>query len=55
VLTINVVKKPGEPLPPVLREFLLFVLSREGQEIAAKVGFGSLPAAIVVAERKKLD
>jgi phosphate transport system substrate-binding protein len=55
VLTINVVKKPGEPLPPVLREFLLFVLSREGQEIAAKAGFGSLPSAIVVAERKKLD
>lgn len=55
VLTINVVKKPDLPLSPVLREFLLFILSREGQEIAAKAGFGTLPAAIVLAERKKLE
>ncbi len=32
-------KAPGKELSPVLREFLLFILSREGQEIVVKDGF----------------
>jgi phosphate transport system substrate-binding protein len=28
----NVNKAPGKPLPPVLDEFLRFILSREGQQ-----------------------
>ena len=39
-LYIYVAKKPGEPLPPVVKEFLKFVLSREGQEIVVKDGYG---------------
>ena len=32
-------KPPGRPLDPRAREFMRFVLSREGQEIIARVGF----------------
>lgn len=32
-------KAPGKPLDPRAREFMRFVLSREGQEIIAKVGY----------------
>jgi phosphate transport system substrate-binding protein len=37
------------------REFLRFVLSREGQEIVVKDGFLPLPAAVVAEQLKKLD
>lgn len=32
-------KAPGRPLDPTVREFMRFVLSREGQEIMAKVNY----------------
>ena len=32
-LYIYVDKKPNEPLPPLVKEFLKFVLSKEGQEV----------------------
>ncbi len=54
-LYIYVVKKPNEPAPPLVKEFLKFVLSREGQEIVVQDGFGPLPPAAIEAERKKLD
>src|SRR3989475_4229729 len=49
-------RAPGRPLEPRLREFLRFVLSREGQEIVARDG-GYLPltAAMVVEPVKRLD
>lgn len=47
MLYIYVVKKPGEPLPKLQEEFLKFVLSKEGQEIAVKDGYLPLPADIV--------
>ena len=40
-------KKPGEPLPKLVEEFLRFVLSREGQEIVVKDGYGPLPAKVI--------
>ena len=46
-LYIYVAKKPGEPLPPLVKEFLTFVLSQEGQEIVVKDGYGPLPAKVV--------
>ena len=46
MLYIYVAKKPGEPLSPLTKEFLKFVLSKEGQEIVVKDGYGPLPAAI---------
>jgi len=49
-------KTPGQPLDPKVREFMRFVLSREGQEIMAKVGFFyPLNKAYLLEQRKKLD
>uniref|UniRef100_UPI0035CB375C PstS family phosphate ABC transporter substrate-binding protein n=1 Tax=uncultured Sphingomonas sp. TaxID=158754 RepID=UPI0035CB375C len=49
-------KAPGQPLDPKVREFMRFVLSREGQEIIAKVGYYyPLDAATLTEQRKKLD
>lgn len=46
-LYVYVAKRPGEPLQPLVAEFLRFVLSREGQEIVIKDGYGPLPASLV--------
>ncbi|MHB8899898.1 MAG: PstS family phosphate ABC transporter substrate-binding protein [Thermoguttaceae bacterium] len=46
-LYVYVAKKPGEPLSPLVKEFLKFVLSRQGQEIVVKDGYGPLPASSV--------
>jgi phosphate transport system substrate-binding protein len=46
-LYIYVGKKPGEPMPKLTAEFLKFVLSKEGQEIVIKDGYGPLPAKVV--------
>lgn len=42
-LYIYVPKKPGQPLDQASLEFMRFVLSKEGQELAAKDGYGALP------------
>jgi phosphate transport system substrate-binding protein len=49
-------RAPGKPLEPRLREFLRYLLSREGQEIVAREG-GYLPltAAFARAQLRKLD
>ncbi|MCS7306319.1 MAG: phosphate ABC transporter substrate-binding protein [Thermoguttaceae bacterium] len=54
-LYIYVNKKPNEPLPLLVAEFLKFVLSKQGQEIVVKDGFGPLPLKIVMRERQKLE
>jgi phosphate transport system substrate-binding protein len=54
-LYIYVAKKPGEPLPPHVREFLKFVLSRQGQEIVVKDGFGPLPLKLIDEQLKLLE
>jgi phosphate transport system substrate-binding protein len=46
-LYIYVAKKPGEPLPKLIEEFLKFVLSHEGQEIVVKDGYGVLPTKVI--------
>jgi phosphate transport system substrate-binding protein len=49
-------KAPGRPLDPKVREFMRFVLSREGQEIIAKGGpYSPLPLSYLLEQRKKLD
>jgi phosphate transport system substrate-binding protein len=49
-------KPPGQPLDPKVREFMRFVLSREGQEIMARVGyFYPLNAEYLKEQLKKLD
>ena len=53
-LYIYLNQEPGQALPPIIREFLLLILSRQGQEIVAKDGYIPLPAATVSAERRNI-
>jgi phosphate transport system substrate-binding protein len=46
-LYVYVAKKPDEPMPKLVEEFLKFVLSKEGQDIVVKDGYGPLPAKVV--------
>jgi phosphate transport system substrate-binding protein len=46
-LYIYVVKEPNKPLPTLTKEFLKFILSKEGQEIVVKDGYLPLPASLV--------
>lgn len=49
-------KPPGRPMDPKVREFLRFVLGREGQEIIAKSGpYTPIPADYLRLQLKKLD
>ncbi len=53
---IYVDKPPNRPMDPKVREFLRFVLSREGQEIIAKNGpYSPIPAEYIRAQLRKLD
>ena len=53
---VYVNKPPGRELDPKVREFLRFVLSREGQQIIAKNGpYSPLTPEYVHAQLKKLD
>lgn len=48
-------RKPGQPLDPLIKEFLSFVLSKEGQGSVDKDHYLPLPAAMAAAERSKLE
>jgi phosphate transport system substrate-binding protein len=53
---VYVDKPPGRAMDPKVREFLRFVLSREGQEIIAKNGpYSPIPADYIRVQLKKLD
>lgn len=52
---IYVNRKPGTPLSPLIREFLSFVLSRDGQSLVSKDHYLPLTAAMAAAERAKLQ
>lgn len=54
MLYIYVAKKPGQPLPKVVEEFIKYVLSREGQEIVVKDGYDPLTAKLVESQIKLL-
>jgi phosphate transport system substrate-binding protein len=54
-LYIYVNKKPGQPLPPLEREFLKMVLSRNGQEVVVKDGYIPLPEKLAAKYRKLLE
>ena len=44
VLYLYLDKNPKNPLPDVVKEFLAFIMSQEGQEAVIKAGFFPLPA-----------
>jgi phosphate transport system substrate-binding protein len=54
-LYVYVAKKPGEPLSPLVREFLKFVLSQQGQEVVVKDGYGSLPSPVAARQLKVIE
>lgn len=54
-LYVYIAKKPGEPLSPLVKEFMKYVLSKEGQEVVIKDGYGPLPAPVLGKELGKLE
>lgn len=54
-LYIYINRPPNKPLDPLVREFVRFVLSREGQEVVVKDGYLPLPAKLAAAELAKID
>ena len=53
-LYVYVNKGPNKPLDPLVREFVKYVLSQQGQQTVVKDGFIPLPAKIVQEELAKL-
>lgn len=54
-LYIYINKRPGQPLDPLTRELIKFILSKEGQESVVKDGYLPLPAQIIAEELKKIE
>jgi len=54
-LNIYINKSPNDPLNPLLKEFLKFVFSYEGQDVVIKDGYLPLPKKVVDEELKKLE
>ena len=54
-LNIYINKAPSKPLSPEVREFLLFIFTKEGQEIVAKEGFLPLSEKDAATERAKVQ
>jgi len=54
-LFIYVVRDPRQPMDPLTREFLRYVLSKEGQEGVVKDGYLPLPPNVIRQELAKLD
>ncbi|TAL08885.1 MAG: phosphate ABC transporter substrate-binding protein [Nitrospirae bacterium] len=54
-LYLYVNKAPNKPLDPLVKEFLKFVYSKEGQQVVVKDGFFPLSAAALEKELKRLE
>ncbi len=54
-LYIYVNRAPGQPLDPLVNEFLRFVLSKQGQQVVVKDGYIPLVKEIVELEQQKLQ
>ena len=54
-LYVYVNKAPGKPFDPLVKQFLTYVLSQEGQQVVVKDGFIPLLKEIVDVEMKKLE
>ena len=53
-LYVYVNKAPNKPLDPLVREFLKFALSKEGQETVIKDGYLPIPAKVAQEETAKI-
>jgi phosphate transport system substrate-binding protein len=54
-LYVYIAKKPGEPLAGHVKEFIKFVLSKQGQDIVVKDGFGPLPMKVITKQLESLE
>jgi len=54
-LFLYILKNPNKPLDPLVKEFLTYVLSYEGQSDVAKEGYYPLSPRLAERELKKLD
>ncbi len=54
-LYLYVNKAPNKPLDPIVREFIKFIYSKEGQTVVIKDGFFPLKADLIERELRKLD
>jgi phosphate transport system substrate-binding protein len=57
IVTLFLDRPPGQPVRPELREFVRYILSREGQRAVLEEGGGYLPmlAPAAARELRKLD
>jgi len=55
LLYLYVNKAPNRPFDPMVREFVKYVLSRQGQEVVVKDGFLPLTGKMATSELGKLD
>lgn len=53
-LNVYVNAKPGTPLDPLRREFLIYVFSKQGQQDVVKDGYYPVPAALATRELSKV-
>jgi phosphate transport system substrate-binding protein len=53
-LYVYVNKAPNKPFDPMVREFVKYVLSQQGQQVVVKDGFIPLPGKIIQEELAKL-
>jgi phosphate transport system substrate-binding protein len=53
-LYVYINKKPGQPLDPLILEFVKYILSKEGQEVVVKDGYVPLPVSVIEEELGKI-
>lgn len=54
-LLVYVNKAPNKPLDPLVKEFIKFIYSKEGQAIVIKDGFFPLPQSVIEKELPKVE
>jgi phosphate transport system substrate-binding protein len=54
-LYVYVNRDPEKPLDPLMREFVKFVFSREGQQVVIKDGYLPVPSKVAVEETKEVQ
>ncbi len=54
-LYVYVNKAPGKPLTPIVKEFLKFIYSTQGQQVVVKDGYFPLPASLADEKMQKMS